>query len=1685
MSSFYNRITGTLQTGKTARADDIHLIQSSIQKAFESMIIDMFGSGFILGQSENALKLYATDLHVDQSNLQYSKETCWISFYDTYLRQRIVITKSSIETIRVHMINNHPEVEPTIYAEIRDKNFNLVEETNTVLKRKDTTLGYNEVDFHFNKNHLEIGEYYFVIRPIDISATDFLVNDDGTPYETVKYDQFCVRYDIDGHYNMGLEASLDGKNYLDAKEISNGLQVTIDTDGVEAESQGPTENNHDLYFEEIFSSGSTYLIDDRFAAVVLGEKVYPHDTHVTIKPPSDEGNRIDLVSLTKDGTLEVISGKVYTDNEEKDIPTNTAGLTVAYITNYKASLNKVPSIEQDDTNHITRHRDILERLRRIEKRLDYESQNNAPTRIKYNCTIDPILTNDEVDNDPRIRGEGTYGVTTSTDEKGNTVVVDESAINYAWSIIKDNYTYEVEGETTEKGEITVWDVMTTPTQNGSFDSSKKGLYRYHAEAKDKSEETPQPISGLELIIEIKSGSTLKKREKIKTNKEGIANYSFFSLKLGVGTYNVYTIYGNKKIKSKLTVANSVNKYTEKSNSLTLTLPKAKKTILTHKLPEGVIAGNDSFYTENLDVDIENGEVRIKKISNIDDEYEINEGRALLKDIKGYDSKEEVHLIKKEKDNSDFPALHVTFDRDAYIKSITPYIAGFKNIESFGILIFKNDIIHNITDTRETYKKIIGADDTKKDTYDDPTFPTLYKSEYQSLKDISKESGDYKVPKEPVLFDDVNLDIEAGTYTIMICPKLESGKEEGEIKIKKYSTKKDSITYGTDERVYGSSKLSAVYISTTDAHDTSWDIAIKHKTYRYYNSGKLISKPISTGVNFSACSIIKNFIIPKNCNIVLSVSNDGGTTWEIAKTNDVKFQSSNASFRWMLEFTSNNISTPILKYNENRESAISFSLATSISFVELEDFNRCYESPLMNANSITRLYTKSITQKTFSQWEFARVFMDDNELNSRIDILISYAYDDYNTSGGTAKSAWYDTIFFSTVFADLTLEDFKQESIDYDNYEGNVEYDEYNFRFGLDSDEIMHYTGGLALASPDESSVNGEFYYGDISLADPQYSVSNMFAYKLVSTKESPYVYYGNNGDSKNMYAGMHITQGPYMKATYRNSSNRQLTSNDPIIGVRFNNGLDINENITGLTIDIVPSITGSPLAKTKSVIGNNASAKDGTETSETDSEIDDEKGPNNNNVKEKKYFPGGTFKIALSLGQNGQIDSSGPYAGKEYIIEKDLYSDEHNEIDISFIDDFKGFKTSGINSIALKLTDKALGINTTEDTTTTDTTNNTTTSLIEPFALDDSIGIGRIKTSSYNMRPYAPYTYKNWDRLKWTRCDNVKDNNKVQAWAIVSVYFHNSDDVHQILYPIDDDEDKNTTRKITTISEETDGLTSINKRNGRNCIQIWQKHGTARRKLGAYTDMPKEGYYIERKENQINAHLHFGGNQGGQDRDYSESYHSGSQTIFQCPTGVTGNLFKIDIDIPMTIYDLIDIEYYIFTRYWNSSDANEQDTIYGQSISTINHLTDKNYYNVHQYNNRVYATDGSFSKGELYFDLYDTDDIENTEPFESFALPAWGRIATASREHEKVVHAWFKKRSSNVTAKTLVLRRENPRGLDKNDIQPLKLVLNDILFVNGSMETALGPQMQLRIYPNSKKVTTNTKIRKIGAVYRL
>ena len=369
-------------------------------------------------------------------------------------------------------------------------------------------------------------------------------------------------------------------------------------------------------------------------------------------------------------------------------------------------------------------------------------------------------------------------------------------------------------------------------------------------------------------------------------------------------------------------------------------------------------------------------------------------------------------------------------------------------------------------------------------------------------------------------------------------------------------------------------------------------------------------------------------------------------------------------------------------------------------------------------------------------------------------------------------------------------------------------------------------------------------------------------------------------------------------------------------------------------------------------------------------------------------------------------------------------------------------------------------------------------------------------SNPYNRRAYVRYMYTGKpERLQWKNITNSKYKNEAQAYAMYTLGTLDDNGTKSTLkafYPIDDTLDNNASRTITSYTEKNSGSLKMNYitkccTNNTNCgefdgLSIWGSEGTNKRKRNKCQFRYPWGNginqnYIKRDNTQIKTYIY---NSSKNAHDVYVTKDTGNQILFNIPAEAEGNLFKINTNIPYHIYDLIDIEYFVFTQYWDKS--NDPINIDGKTtIDSIAH-DEKGSMNVRSTDTNIYLTEGSFSKGEFYIDFYDTTDINSSTPVESFALPAWGRLATRSTQTNKVVHAWFKKRNNIPKIACIVLRRENPR---KIKLPPVKLMINDILFFNAETEGAFVPQMQMRIYPNNKNVMKNTKIRKIGGVYRL
>ena len=1690
MSSYYNRITGTLEPTKIARVSDIHLMQSSTEDAFSRLIVDMFGPAFILGHEKDSLTLVPTPLHVDQSNTTTDDTNEWISCYSRYFRQGIDIRKSEIDSIVIHMINAS-NITVNVFAEIRDINFNLIKEASTVLPPTEIDH-YHEVTFDFNEKHLPVGHYYFVLRPIDLSSIDLAINGDESQYDKIEDWMFQVRYDVHGNYKGALEASYNGRDYLASRLLAD---------------QSVEYDLADLYFEQIFSRGNTYLITPG-AAVIRGQKTYPIDTHVTIDGPNSTGDRVDLVTLTADGKLNVIQGTVY--NGEKIYPVSDAGLKIAYITTYKSTVSqwacttcghinegntdtciqcgeltneKIPLIEQSDEkwdnegHFVTRERSLLERMRRAEKKINYTMDRDAPSRIKYVCTVDPIINN----HGSALDKEGTYGMTTLTNSAGETVYVPKTGYNVQqmyWAI-REQAGEHVKTVTTEiKGILTGYNLT----------KKYKGTEQFKVHLKDP--DTGNALSNKKISITI-NGVTYTR----ETNVQG---YAYLNINLLPGTYNVSSTYGDATVKNTVTITET-DKTSTTDNSSSTAMTVGTRVSQTSTVTEGtiipnyVITGDDSFYKDAVTVDTKEGKITLKKTEYANDTYSSN---TPLSKSQQFSSQEIGYTIRKNNDsrtnyNSEYAVLNFTITHDCDVKSITPHITKFQNIDKFDIVLFKNDEVFNLMKTPGLCYQ--------KRAKDDSTFPNVYESNTHSLTENNTTKSNIISLSKPVTFTpDTPLHLKAGSYSLWVRGYLKEGQNEGTIYIREYETLSETDTYGISTKCLGSANPDLIYLETNNISNRSWDVVFEKKNHVYFERGIVMSQAISMPNRIYSCSVSKNFNIPEGCSINTYVSNNGGRTWVNASNGNVTFSGTGSTFKWRLVLNGTGDVTPEVYFNSKKGYALLFNIGTAEDYVDYEDYKRCFETQLLDGNQLTKMLLSANVDKRFSEWEFARLWMEDEDKKSKIDICISYNENNPLVHVGQQKQYWPSETFFSTVFADLTVDDFQHTSVDYDNYNGIVEFDENNYRFDLDTDYQYNYNTGVVIAQGRDA--------GDININH----VDDTFKYSLIdgtytydySGETSAYVNVSKNGQQYNSLFKTRQVNKVYGKADKLSAS---LTAdadvsldNIPIFftinGVTYERktgtdgiaSLNINlqpgeytaiiqykeDNIPKATLTTVVTVvpensststalqhTGATLSSgpyrramyipsdlgvnsTKYYCSTEKNNQYGDISYSKDKVIVGVSWPNgfeisdnylglsldiipelvirdNEDLRMKDddgnlILPGGSLEVVISLNANGLIEDNNATYGKAYTITQDLINNKHNIVYMDISDDIYAY--GNIHSIGLRIKD----------------TNDPQYTLIctrdsEDNYAADSIGLGLIRLTSYNIRPFIPYdkSMTLWKKIPTTGESHAyvefkMNEQDVSAGRGEGYEFYGN-------YPLTHSSNinKDAHGKITDLSK-----TAIKS-------DIVTKNGTH--------------YY--------NANWAY---PNGVTKKFEDAIKHGMTSIkFDLRSGEVGNLFKIPVNTPLKPYNFIKISYYL------ASEVTDATTSYNNKDTTV----ESNVVN-----------SGSIRKGDIYIDFYDTEDIKNNSPIESFPLPAWGKTAQSSTLKDKTVNAFFKKRSDASTVRCIVLRRENPVG---DEVTPMQLHLVDIVGYHSNAMPGLGPQILMRIYPNTLEDLNVPKIRKYGVIFKL
>lgn len=353
MGDYYKSIDN-ISFGKPADPDDINEIQTNIAAGQAQEIIDLDGESFVYGEDEDAFQLSPVQTLIDQSN---EVGSTWLPLRDSYFKQVIHNQKSSFESIYLTLKNDNTTTDIPVTCEIRLFNEDSEIEREDVLKTMTMVVPKNTastvVEFNFVLDYLQEDDYAIVVKRTNLpqNAGDGvqILSDANATYSTINND------------------------YPEA-----GKLYTSDNDDLW------TPMNSSLWFRQTYATEACLDIKES-EALVHGKKVKNINTHIKILPSNGLGDRIDLVAMDSEGIVTIFQGEAG-EIPIAPIPEVAVGmLKMAYITipnNVNISSGFI--ITQKDSEGILLPRSQEERLRRIQRKMNWIWNYNSPGRIKYN-----------------------------------------------------------------------------------------------------------------------------------------------------------------------------------------------------------------------------------------------------------------------------------------------------------------------------------------------------------------------------------------------------------------------------------------------------------------------------------------------------------------------------------------------------------------------------------------------------------------------------------------------------------------------------------------------------------------------------------------------------------------------------------------------------------------------------------------------------------------------------------------------------------------------------------------------------------------------------------------------------------------------------------------------------------------------------------------------------------------------------------------------------------------------------------------------------------------------------------------------------------------------------------------------------------------------------------------------------
>lgn len=395
--------------------------------------------------------------------------------------------------------------------------------------------------------------------------------------------------------------------------------------------------------------------------------------------------------------------------------------------------------------------------------------------------------------------------------------------------------------------------------------------------------------------------------------------------------------------------------------------------------------------------------------------------------------------------SEFPAMTLFTDTGYVLKKLEIPLYKFENCSGIKFFIYQRQDPNNKQNTVWLKKRVFTSD-------------------VFSLNNAKEKDG-YQYMEDGFLIDFGNdgLTLEKGQYVIICLPIPKSDKGTVYVDTYKPEDSKDFCI-----RYYGAGNASHFLLK--ERYHEVWYNSVKASGEKitYSKSGNVVSGIISWQ-NKEAIKTIKpsvNLTTPEGTTSKIFVDVGGG--WievEPDKDNSVIGSGDGESFRWKVEFTGNTTDTPTITYDKDKGYAINFEITRATPDTanseqgNILDKNLCFTSKPFDANEILREYigdyNLALTDNKFSNYEFARVWANDYNDSLIVDISASDRVEEIKDSNNqpvkdnNGNQLYYPV--YSLHYVDLSLRDFGKTSVDYSNYDAELEEDENNLRLKLDTE----------------------------------------------------------------------------------------------------------------------------------------------------------------------------------------------------------------------------------------------------------------------------------------------------------------------------------------------------------------------------------------------------------------------------------------------------------------------------------------------------------------------------------------------------------------------------------------------------------------------------------------------------------